>query len=83
MDPLFQSFGLALLLGLLVGLQREHAAARIAGMRTFPLITLLGSVAAVLAKSFGGWVIAAELLAIAALVFAHALDPGRSCPRYG
>jgi len=72
MDPVFQSFGLALLLGLLVGLQREHAAAGIAGMRTFPLITLFGSVAAVLAKEFGGWIVAAGLLAIAALVFAHA-----------
>jgi len=77
MDPLFQSFGLALLLGLLVGLQREHAAAGIAGMRTFPLITLFGSVAAVLAKEFGGWVIAAGLLAIAALVFAHVASPFR------
>ena len=77
MDPLFQSFGLALLLGLLVGLQREHAAVGIAGMRTFPLITLFGSVAAVLAKEFGGWVIAAGLLAIAALVFAHVALPFR------
>ena len=72
MEPMFQSFGLALLLGLLVGLQREHAAAGIAGMRTFPLITLFGSVAAVLARDFGGWVIAAGLLGIAMLIVAHA-----------
>ena len=42
MEPMFQQLGLALLLGLLVGLQREHAAAGMAGMRTFPLITRPG-----------------------------------------
>jgi uncharacterized membrane protein (DUF4010 family) len=71
MEPIFQQAGLALLLGLLVGLQREHAASGIAGMRTFPLITLLGVVAAVLAQHFGGWIIAAGLLAIAALIAVH------------
>ena len=45
MEPAFQQLGLAVLLGLLVGLQRERAAA-IAGMRTFPLATVLGTVSA-------------------------------------
>ena len=71
MEPMFQQAGLALLLGLLVGLQREHAVSGIAGMRTFPLITLLGVVAAVLARQFGGWIIAAGLLGIAALIAVH------------
>ena len=71
MEPMFQQAGLALLLGLLVGLQREHAASGTAGMRTFPLITLLGTVAAVLAREFGGWIIAAGLLGIAALIAVH------------
>ncbi len=35
-------------LGGLVGLQREHAESRIAGIRTFPLITLLGSLSGLL-----------------------------------
>ncbi|MGD0897999.1 MAG: MgtC/SapB family protein, partial [Thermoguttaceae bacterium] len=68
MDPTFEHLGLAALLGLLVGLQREHAAAGLAGMRTFPLITILGTVAAMLAQHFGGWILAAGFLGIAALI---------------
>jgi uncharacterized membrane protein (DUF4010 family) len=68
MDPTFERLGLAALLGLLVGLQREHAATGLAGMRTFPLITILGTVAAMLAQQFGGWIVAAGLLGIAALI---------------
>ena len=71
MEPMFQQAGLALLLGLLVGLQREHAASGVAGLRTFPLITLLGTVAAVLATQFGGWIVAAGLLGIAVLIAVH------------
>jgi uncharacterized membrane protein (DUF4010 family) len=39
---MFWRFALALGLGLLVGLQRERVSARLAGLRTFPLVTLLG-----------------------------------------
>jgi len=52
---MFQQLGIAVLLGLLVGLQREHAASGIAGMRTFPLITVLGSLSAMLA-ALDAWV---------------------------
>lgn len=83
MDPLFQQFGLALLLGLLVGLQREHAVSGIAGMRTFPLITILGAVAAVLGQKFGGWVIAAGLIGIAALIGVHSSRLARSDKSHG
>jgi uncharacterized membrane protein (DUF4010 family) len=48
METTFQQLGIALLMGLLVGLQREHAASPLAGLRTFPLITILGSVCALL-----------------------------------
>jgi uncharacterized membrane protein (DUF4010 family) len=71
MDPTFERLGLAVLLGLLVGLQREHAAAGLAGLRTFPLITVLGTVAALLAQQFGGWIVAAGLVGITALVAVH------------
>ncbi|OHB73323.1 MAG: hypothetical protein A2V70_10015 [Planctomycetes bacterium RBG_13_63_9] len=64
----FQQLGISLLLGLLVGLQREHVASGTAGMRTFPLITVLGTVSAILAAQFGGWVIAAALLGVGALL---------------
>jgi len=65
----FQQLGIALGLGLLVGLQREYvAAAHLAGLRTFPLIAILGTVSGILAKTFGGWVIAAGFLSLATLI---------------
>lgn len=82
--PVLHQLGIAVGLGLLVGLQRERSASRIAGIRTFPLITSLGVLCGVAAQSFGGWVVAAGLLGLAALaVVANAvqirsteLDPG-------
>ncbi|MGO8692003.1 MAG: MgtC/SapB family protein [Thermoguttaceae bacterium] len=76
MEPMFQQLGISLLLGLLVGLQREHAAAGAAGLRTFPLISVLGTVSALLAAQFGGWIVAAGLLGIVAvLVTGHLNRP--------
>lgn len=50
------SIGIALALGLLVGLQRERGSPRrIAGIRTFPMITLLGAIGGILADSVGWW----------------------------
>ncbi len=65
---LFEQLGIALLLGLLVGLQREHSAAGTLGMRTFPMITVMGTVSAILGLEFGGWVVAAGFLAVAGLL---------------
>ncbi|MCI0660697.1 MAG: DUF4010 domain-containing protein [Acidobacteria bacterium] len=86
MEPgfLFQQLGISLGLGLLVGLQRESVASRLAGLRTFPLVTLFGSTCALLATMFGGWLIAAGFVGLAALIFvgklseeqAGAHDPG-------
>ena len=58
--------GIALGLGLIVGLQRESARSELAGLRTFPLVTLLGSVCALLAPAAGGWILATGLLGVAA-----------------
>lgn len=81
---LFQQLGIALGLGLLVGLQRESVASRLAGVRTFPLVTMFGTISALLAQSFGGWITAAGLIALATLIFVskqaelktEAPDPG-------
>ncbi len=81
---LFQQLGIALGLGLLVGLQRESVASRLAGVRTFPLVTMFGTISALLAQSFGGWINAAGLIALATLIFVskqaelktEAPDPG-------
>src|SRR5215203_67410 len=64
----FLQLAVALGLGLLVGLQRERADSAIAGIRTFALITLFGALAAQLGRVFGGWVVAAGLLVVAAFV---------------
>lgn len=63
-----KQLGIALGLGLLVGLQRERTASPLAGFRTFPLVTMLGTLAALLADKFGGWIVGAGFLAVAAIV---------------
>ncbi len=81
---IFQQLGLSLLLGLLVGLQREHSEAGMPGLRTFPLITVFGTVAALLGLQFGGWVLVAGLVGlVGVLVFPNLIrlrakepDPG-------
>ncbi len=67
----FASLGIALGLGLLVGLQRQRAGSSIAGVRTFALLTLLGAVAALLSEPFGVWPVVAILLAVTVLAVAR------------
>jgi uncharacterized membrane protein (DUF4010 family) len=63
------SFGLVLAIGFLIGLQREQTmqtdrAARglfVGGIRTFPLVALAGGIAALLARSFGSWIVGVAL----------------------
>ena len=70
MDTLaaFRHLGIAVGLGLLVGLQRERAKSDLAGLRTFPLITMLGAICGMLGATVGGWVLAAGFLALAAMI---------------
>ena len=63
-----QQLGVSLALGLLVGFQREWTHARLAGLRTLTFVTLLGTVAAMLAEDAGVWTVAAGLIAVAAIV---------------
>lgn len=62
----FQALGISLGLGLLVGLQRERAGSRVAGFRTFTLITVLGTMTGLLAEKLGAWVIVGGLLGVVA-----------------
>lgn len=64
----WSQLGIALGLGLLVGLQRERSAGTYAGIRTFPLISVFGLVCALLGRAQGVWVVAAGLLALGALM---------------
>jgi uncharacterized membrane protein (DUF4010 family) len=70
MDPyiLFQQLGISLLLGLLVGLQRERMAHGRPGLRTFPLITVFGTVCAILANTYGGWILVGGLFGVALVI---------------
>lgn len=82
---LFRDLGIALAAGFLVGLQREWAEKKVAGIRTFPLITLFGALCGVAADRSGGlWILAAGLLAVALMFWVGnrikieegAADPG-------
>lgn len=81
----FQILGISLVLGLLVGLQREVTHARLAGFRTFPLITMFGTLCGLLGLTYGPWIPAlgfSSILIIAilgnvmALRAGNSLDPG-------
>ena len=80
MEPLvlFEQLGVALALGLLIGLERgwqlREAAegSRLAGVRTFGLIGLLGGVGALLSQALGAAVLGLGFLALAGvLIVAH------------
>jgi len=60
----FITLGISLGLGLIIGLQRERAEGRFGGIRTFPLICLFGTFCGMLAGEYGGWPIAAGVMAI-------------------
>lgn len=71
-------FGAALLIGALVGLEREYIQQRsgdaeFAGIRTFALLALLGAVAAYFSRWFGTVVFIAVFLAVAALILGSML----------
>ncbi|MBN8419454.1 MAG: MgtC/SapB family protein [Verrucomicrobia bacterium] len=67
-SELLQSLGTAIGLGLLVGLQREWVQNRIAGIRTFALLTLFGALTGLLGAAYGSWVIASGFITFACIV---------------
>jgi len=73
MNEILFRLGVALAIGLLIGLERgwherEMAeGSRIAGIRTFGIIGLFGGTAGLIAESHGGWVLAGALTAVGAI----------------
>ena len=64
-----QAFITSLAIGLLIGLERERSPAAKAGLRTFTLVALFGTLCAMLATATGfGWFLAAGLIAVAMLI---------------
>ncbi|SKA97910.1 Uncharacterized membrane protein, DUF4010 family [Prosthecobacter debontii] len=64
LQQLTVSFGL----GLLLGLERERSESSIAGIRTFPFISLFGTICAQVGMLTSAWLIAAGMLAVVAIV---------------
>jgi uncharacterized membrane protein (DUF4010 family) len=64
-----QQLMVSLGLGMLIGLQRERSDSAIGGIRTFPLITLLGTICGLLARDYGGWIVVAGFLSLSLLLF--------------
>lgn len=62
----FQLF-LSLALGFLVGLQREWADTALAGVRTFSLVSLMGTMTAIISESAGSWLIGVSLVSLISL----------------
>jgi uncharacterized membrane protein (DUF4010 family) len=74
---LFQRFGIALGLGLMIGVEREREATNaFAGIRTFPLIALMGCAAAMLNDHFAPWSFGFAFLILAAFVLASYVFTG-------
>jgi uncharacterized membrane protein (DUF4010 family) len=70
----FVTLAISLGLGLLIGLQRERSEARLGGIRTFPLISLFGTLCGLLAAQFAwpvlvaGFVVVFGVLALANII---------------
>ncbi len=84
MEDIYQSvitLAVSLAIGLLVGIERSWSdregedGSRIAGLRTFSLIGLLGGVAVLLGREVGVWFVGVAFVVVAALsITAHVLD---------
>jgi uncharacterized membrane protein (DUF4010 family) len=71
--------GLALAIGLLIGLQRERVKEGPAGIRTFALIALAGYLIGVVGAGLGDWVVCGGVVFLAAiLVTGNVLDARRN-----
>lgn len=71
---------------MLVGLQRERSpsSTHVGGIRTFPLVTVLGAMTAMLSSSFGPWLAVASFLGVvAAGVLANIIGMKRGDPEPG
>ncbi len=68
---LITTFSTSLAIGLLIGLERERHPGSKAGLRTFALVALMGTVSALLIEKTGaGWILAAGVLGLAGMMVA-------------
>src|SRR5436190_14305219 len=76
----FVALGISLGLGLLIGLPRERSDSHLGGIRTFPLISLLGTLCAMLANRFGWAALFGGFIGVAGSLVAANYLRGRSDP---
>lgn len=72
-----QQLLISLALGMLIGLQRERTDSSMGGIRTYPLVTLLGTVCGKLGQTYGGWILGAGFLGLAVMVLIGNLPRAR------
>ena len=81
-----QNFALALLIGALVGLEREQrkpaqGSSSVPGIRTFTLMALIGAVAAWLSREFNTpWILVGAILGVASTIVAGYVVQARRDP---
>ena len=74
-------FAIALAIGLLIGSERERKSSAMAGLRTFALIALFGTLCGMLADTLdSAWVLAAGLASVAATMVVADLRAGADAP---
>ncbi|MBI3140994.1 MAG: MgtC/SapB family protein [Rhodocyclales bacterium] len=70
-----EAFATSLAIGLLIGLERERRPSAKAGLRTFALVALLGTLAGLLSQQAdSAWILAAGLIAVGAMIIAAYLN---------
>ena len=80
----FEALGIALASGMLVGIQRERGGEALAGIRTFPLIALVGAMAAMVHAELGAWpIVVAGLGVIASMVMGNIFNHTEESPKPG
>src|SRR5688572_6724005 len=77
----YVTLAISLGLGLLIGLQRERAEARLGGIRTFPLISLFGTFCGLLALRHGWGILVAGLLVVFGVLTISNVLKSREAPQ--
>ncbi len=86
---IFLRFGVALALGVLIGIERgwhsrmEPEGTRVAGIRTFGIIALLGALSGLLAERMGPPILGFSFAAVAGVMIIARITAARQTPDYG
>lgn len=73
------AFATSLAVGLLVGVERERSPAAKAGLRTFGLVAMLGTLLALISeRTASAWVLPAGFIAVAAIIISAYMDDDES-----